>query len=75
MALNNTTADALAAAICSALGVDDAISQEKYRDIYRLIYAALKADIVITVQTNAITTVGSAATQTGPQTPLPLSPA
>lgn len=74
MALNNTTADAAAVAICSALGIVDAPSQAKMKDYWRIVYAKLKADIDITIATSSIVTVGSAATQTGPQAPIILHP-
>lgn len=75
MALNSGTADAVATAICVALGVTDSISQAKYKQVYEILYAALKTDIVITILASSIVTVGSATTQTGPAAPIPLSPA
>ena len=75
MPLNNTTADAVAAQICSALGVTDDASKAKYEAIYRALYTALKADILITIQASSIVTTGSATTQTGPAAPIPLNPA
>ncbi len=72
MALNNTTADALATSICTALGVADTASQDKYKQIYRLVYAALKADIDIIIAANSINTAGSASAQSGP-TPSPIT--
>lgn len=74
MALNNSTADALAAQICTTLGISDAASQTKMRDMWRVIYTKLKADITIQIQTNSIVTTGSATTQTGPAAPIPLNP-
>lgn len=72
--LNNTNADALASAICSALGVTDAASQTKYQEIYRLVYSHLKSDIEIILQTGTVVTTGSATTQTGPAVPVDMSP-
>lgn len=75
MALNTGTADALATAICSALGVTDAPSIAKYKQVYELVYSHLKTDILITIAASSIVTTGSATTQTGPAAPIPLSPA
>lgn len=75
MALNNASADALAASICSALGIEDQASIDKKQQEWRAIYAALKTDILITIQAGSIVTTGSAATQTGPAAPIPLNPA
>ncbi len=75
MALNNTTADALATALCSALGVVDAPTIAIYKTIYRQVYASLKADITITLAALSVVTTGSAATQTGPQSPISINPA
>ena len=75
MALNNTTADALATTICTALGVTDTASKNKWKAITEAIYTALKTDIVMTILPSTVVTVGSATTQTGPAAPIPLSPA
>ncbi len=75
MALNNTTADALAVLINTALGITDAASIAKTKQVYRLVYAQLKADILITLPAASVVTVGSAATQTGPAAPVPMTPA
>lgn len=72
MTLTNTTADAVAAAICFALGVSDQASLDKYKSVYRILYAALKADITATIAAASIVTTGSAATQTGPAAPVPV---
>lgn len=74
MALNNTTADALATAICAALGVTDATTIADYKSIYRQVYASLKADIEILITANSITTTGTSSTQQGPTSNLPLAP-
>lgn len=75
MALNNTTADALATALCSALNVTDPTSVDIYKTIYRTIYAHLKTDIAVTLPINTVVTTGSAVTQTGPTTPVTMNPA
>lgn len=68
MALNNTTADALAVQICSALGIVDAASIQKMKDQWRVIYAALKADITITVTVTSVTGVTAGGAVSGPGT-------
>lgn len=75
MALNSATADACAQAICAAIGVTDAASIAIYKTVYEQLFTALKTDIVITILPSSIVTTGSAATQTGPAAPIPLSPA
>ncbi len=75
MALNNGTADAVATAICTALGVVDAVSIAKYKQVYEIVYTALKADILITLPAASVVTVGNAATQTGPAAPVLMAPA
>ncbi len=74
MALNNSTADALATAICSALGVTDPSAIAQWKTIYRQVYSSLKTDIVTTIGTNAIATAGSATNQSGPPAPVNISP-
>lgn len=66
MALNNTTADALANAISTALGIDDSESQQIMRDQWRIIYAALKADIVINVTVTSVSGVTTGGGTSGP---------
>ncbi len=68
MALNNTTADALATTICSALGIADAASITKMKATWRAAYAALKTDIVITVTVTSVTGVTVGAAASGPGT-------
>lgn len=75
MALDNSTADALATAITTALGVTDTVTLNKYKQIYEIVYAHLKADIAIIIGTNAIVTAGSASTQQGPPAPVTINPA
>lgn len=79
MALNNSTADSLASSVSSALaGLSDGDKNDAeviWQTILRLLYAALKTDVTITITTNAITTTGSATTQTGPGAPININPA
>ncbi len=73
MALNNASADALAASICTALGVSSpSVTATKYQQVYRLIYAALKTDITATITALSINTAGSATNQSGPPSPVPV---
>jgi hypothetical protein len=58
MALNNTTADAVATAICAALNVVDAPSIAAWKDIMRQIYAGIKADAVVSVASVSGVTTG-----------------
>ena len=74
MALNNTTADALATAICASLNVTDTATITAYKNIYRQVYASLKTDIQITIAAASIVTTGSATTQTGPAAPININP-
>lgn len=74
MAMNNTTADACATAMASAMGISDADTIAQMKVQMRALYTALKADIQITIATNAIVTTGSAATQTGPAAPININP-
>jgi hypothetical protein len=73
MALDNVSADAVATAICSALGVEDEATQAKWKSIMEAIYGGLKTDAIITIPSGAIVTSGSATTQTGPAAPVLLS--
>ena len=75
MALNNTTANAVATSICSALNITDPTTINAWKSIMQQIYSGLKTDIVITIAATSITTNGSASTQVGPPSPIPLSPA
>lgn len=72
--LNPTNADALATAICSAIGVTDIATQNIYKTIYETVYSHLKNDIQITIAASSIVTNGSATTQTGPAAPINISP-
>jgi hypothetical protein len=66
MPLNNATADAVAASICSALGVTDTASQAKYKQVYEILYAALKTDISIAVTVTSVSGVTSGPSVSGP---------
>ncbi len=66
MALDNTTADLLANAICSALSVTDPESVTAWKTITRLIYSALKTDAAVVV--NGVTLVTTGTGQSGPGT-------
>jgi len=66
-------ADALAAAIASALGVTDTVSINKYKQVYELLYSHLLTDITATLGAGTVVTVGSATTQTGPASPVPIT--
>lgn len=72
--LNNTNADSLALAICTALGHTDTVTVDAWKTACRTIYSHLKTDIQVTIQVGSITTTGSATTQTGPQAPVNISP-
>lgn len=75
MALDNTSADACATAICSAMGITDATTIAQWKKMVEQLYSSLKTDIVITILASSIVTTGGPATQTGPAAPIPLSPA
>ncbi len=75
MPLSNGTADTCAAAICAALGVSDQATLDKYKQVYEILYAQLKAQILITLPAASVVTSGSASTQTGPAAPVPMTPA
>lgn len=68
MPLSNTTADAVATSICSALGVNDAASKAKYKQVYEILYAALKTDITITVAVASVSGVTTGPGVSGPGT-------
>lgn len=74
MPLNPTTANALGEAIASALNVTDADAKAKWKAIANELYDALLADLTVTILAGSIVTTGSAATQSGPAAPIPLSP-
>lgn len=71
--LNNTNANALGAAIASALN-PSAPDTAHWQTICQTIYQHLLTDILITIGTGAITTTGSATTQVGPPAPIPMFP-
>lgn len=68
MALNDTTADLCAAAICTALGVSDTASKDKYKQIYEILYTHLKADIAIAVTVTSVSGVTTGGAVSGPGT-------
>jgi hypothetical protein len=70
MSLTNGTADALATAICSALGVSNPAALANWKTICEQFYSHLKTDIVATISAGSINTAGSAAAQVGPPAPV-----
>ncbi len=68
MPLNNTAADAVAASNCSALGVSDTASLSKYKQVYEILYAALKTDISILVTVTSVSGVTTGPSASGPGT-------
>lgn len=74
-ALNDANAVIFANAFCTANSITDAAAVAHWESFAKLLYAHLKADILITIITGSIVTAGSAATQTGPAAPIPLQPA
>lgn len=68
MALNNSTADALSAAICAANDITDPTTQGLWQNICRAIYAALKTDIQINVAVTSVTAVTPGGGASGPGT-------
>ena len=75
MALNNSSADAVAVAICAALtpAVTDPTAIANWKVVMRQIWAGIVADEVVTLAANSVITVGSPSTQTGPTTPVVLT--
>lgn len=71
--LNTGTANALGAAIASALN-PSAPDTAHWQTICQTIYQHLLTDIVTTIPPGAIATSGSATNQAGPPAPVPLSP-
>jgi len=74
MPLNSGTANALGAAMASAVGASDQDTIDQWKAIANTLYDALLADLTVTILAGSIVTTGSAATQTGPAAPIPLSP-
>lgn len=74
MALNNTTADAVATAICTALSITDVATVATWKTIMEKIYAGLKTDIAIAVTVTSVSgvTVGGAVSGPGTGTGVPL---
>lgn len=75
MALSNATADAMVTSMASAMGISDPATIAQMKVQWRILYSSLKADILITLPTSSVVTVGGATTQTGPAAPVPMSPA
>jgi hypothetical protein len=75
MALNNSNADTVATAYCSANGITDPAAIQKWKNFCRMLYlgssGSLLTAITATVPAMSIVTSGSAATQTGPAAPVP----
>ncbi len=74
MPLNASTANALGEAMASAVGASDADTINQWKNIANTLYDALLTDLTVTILAGSIVTTGSAATQTGPAAPIPLSP-
>ena len=77
MALNNTTADACAAAVVNAIVTDPAQQANAlvhWQGFLRVLYAQLKIDITTTILPGVIDTTGSSSAQFGPQAPVPINP-
>lgn len=74
-ALNDVNAVIFADAFCTDNSITDADAIAHWRSFAKLLYAHLKADILITIATGSIATAGTAAAQTGPAAPLLLTPA
>lgn len=74
MPLNASTANALGEAMASAVGASDQDTIDQWKNIANALYDAIKADLTMTIMAGSIVTTGSAATQTGPAAPIPLSP-
>lgn len=66
MPLNTATADAVASAIAAALGVVDAPSIAKYKQVYEILYTALLADIQIVVTVASVSGVTPGGGVSGP---------
>lgn len=66
MALNNTTADAVANAICSALSISDSATIADWKKIMEAIYAGLKTDIQIAVTVTSVSGVTTGGGVSGP---------
>jgi len=75
MALNNSNADAVATAFCSANNITDPAAIQKWKSLCRMFYlgssGSLLTAIAATVPAMSIVTSGSATTQTGPAAPVP----
>lgn len=74
MPLNASTANALGAAMATAVGASDQDTIDQWKNIANALYDAIKADLTVTILAGSIATTGSAAAQSGPAAPIPLSP-
>lgn len=74
MPLNASTANALGAAMATAVGASDQDTIDQWKNIANALYDAIKADLTVTILAGSIATTGSAAAQSGPASPIPLSP-
>lgn len=72
--LNTSTANALGAAIASALGSSNPSDITHWQTICQTIYQHLLTDIQITILPGVIVTAGGPTTQTGPAAPVPITP-
>lgn len=75
MSLDNTTADALAASICSSLSITDAAAKNKWKTICRAFYSSgdgIADNLVVILQALTVVTTGGPTTQTGPAAPVTL---
>lgn len=73
MPLSPTAADTVAQNIVNALGLSGSQASNavgKWKSIVEQIYSALITDITVTIPPGAIATVGTAAAQAGPPTPV-----
>ncbi len=68
MALNDTTADLVATAICSALSISDSATIAVWKTIMEKIYAGLKTDIAISVSVTSVSGVLTGGGVSGPGT-------
>lgn len=77
MALNTGTADALATAIVTALGLTGTQATQAlvhWKAVCETLYTKLKTDIDITIGATTIVTSGNASTQSGPPSPITIHP-
>jgi hypothetical protein len=68
MALNNSTADACATSMASAMGITDGPTIDQMKVQIRALYASLKNDIAITVTVTSVSGVTPGGGVSGPGT-------